>query len=136
MISGGGPDKDAAPLPGTKLLVIRGQPLPRTAVFCYVGGMLGVDRSMGILADVKRRVALAIAAFGLLKHIWRSKSVSLNTKSRMLMVCVASVLFFGAESWVLHEEERRLLHKTWMSFARRVAGVGFIAGGPWEKSNK
>ena len=62
LISGGGPDADAAPLPGNKLLVVRGQPLPRTAVFCNVGGMLGTDKSMGVLADVRRRVALAIAA--------------------------------------------------------------------------
>ena len=96
VVSGSGPDLDQAPLPGTKQLVIRGQPLPRTGVFCYVGGMLGTDSSMGILSDVKRRVALAVAAFGILKHAWRSKRLSLKTKSRMLMVCVGDVLFFGA----------------------------------------
>ena len=68
LITGGDPDVDAAPLPGKQLLVIRGQPLPRTGVFCYVGGMLGIDRSMGMLADVRKRIALAIAAFGSLKH--------------------------------------------------------------------
>ena len=69
LVSGGGPDPDAAPLPGTKKLIVRGQPLPRTGEFCYVGSILGIDKSMGVQADVKKRVASALAAFGLLKHV-------------------------------------------------------------------
>ena len=97
--------------------------------------MLGIDESMGQQSDVKRRVALAVAAFGMLKHVWRSRRLSLQTKSRMLLACVGSVLSFGAETWDLRGSERRLVHKTWASFARRVAGVKFVAGGAWELTN-
>ena len=36
---------------------------------------------------------------------------------------------------MLQGDERRLLHKTWMSFARRVLGVKYVAGGAWDMSN-
>ena len=81
-------------------------------MFCYVGSLVDIDKSMGIHEDVRKRVAAALAAFGLLQHVWRSKRISLTTKARMLMVCVSTVLAWGAESWVLRDEEIRLLHKT------------------------
>ena len=80
IITGGGADKDIAPFPGSKKLEIRGQPLPRIGAFCYVGSEFAISAGRGIMEDVKRRVALAIAAFNLLKHVWRSKRLSLKTK--------------------------------------------------------
>ena len=111
-IAGGGVDTDAVPLPGCKILRVRGQPIPRTAQFCYVGSMLGTDETLGVQSDVKRRIGLACAAFGLLKHVWRSRQVSLAIKVRMLLTCVATVLLFGAECWTLAQHEKKQLRKT------------------------
>ena len=99
LVTGGGPDIDAAPLPGNKILRVRGHAIPRTGEFCYIGSVLGTDSSLGVERDIRRRISLAWAAFGLLKHVWKSRIVTRATKGNMLLVCVASVLLFGAESW-------------------------------------
>ena len=54
---------DTAPLPGTRILTIAGQHISKTAQFKYLGAVLGVDRTCGVDADVRRRVSLAHAAF-------------------------------------------------------------------------
>ena len=131
LVTGGGPDRDAAPLPGCKVLLIRGQAIPRTCEFRYIGSVLGSDRSLGVEQDVRRRISLAWAAFGLLKHIWKSRSVSRSTKARLLMACVASVLLFGSEYWTLLSVEKQLLRKTWNSMVRHVMQVKFVPGGGW-----
>ena len=96
-ITGGGPDPDAAPLPGCKILRVRGIAIPRTVLFCYIGNLMGTDATLGVQADVKRRIGLACAAFGILQHVWKNKSVSLATKTGMLLTCVETVMLFGAE---------------------------------------
>jgi uncharacterized C2H2 Zn-finger protein len=51
-------------------------------------------------------------------------------------VCVATVLLFGSECWVLHSDERRALHRVWFSFVRQALGVKFTAGGAWHMTNE
>ena len=111
---------DAAPLPGTKILTIAGHHISKTAQFKYLGAILGVDRTCGVDADVRRRVSLAHAAFSKLRHLWRAHEISYRTKSRMLLSCVAAVLLYSSEAWTLQYSHHRLLHNTWMIFVRRA----------------
>ncbi|CAE7942456.1 unnamed protein product, partial [Symbiodinium sp. KB8] len=110
---------DIAPLPGTKILTIAGQH-SKTAQFKYLGAVLGVDRTCGIDADVRRRVSLAHAVFSKLRHLWRARENSLKTKSRMLLSCVAAVLLYSSDTWSIQYPHHRLLHTTWMMFVRRA----------------
>ena len=111
---------ETAPLPGTKILTIAGQPISKTGQFKYLGALLGVDRSCGVDADVHRRVSLAHTSFSKLRHLWRAREVSLKTKARMLLSCVAAVLLYSSETWTLQYPHHRLLHTTWMTFVRRA----------------
>jgi hypothetical protein len=112
--------KDAAPLPGRKNLWVNGVAIPKTAVFRYLGSMLSIDDSLGVKMDICRRVSLAHAAFGQLRHVWRSRQLSLRLKRELLMSCVASVLLYGSELWTLDSTDLRYLQRTWRSFLRNA----------------
>ena len=65
-----------------------------------------------------------------------AKQISISTKGRILSVCVATILLFGAEAWTLHLEEKRVLKRTWGQLVRLAMQVRFVAGGAWEISNQ
>ncbi|CAE7027069.1 unnamed protein product [Symbiodinium sp. KB8] len=123
MVSGFGQPADAAPLPGARRLVIRGQVVPRTLQFKYLGSLVAADASLGVDADVRRHIGLAWAAFGYLKHVWRSHHIALKTKSTLLRSCVLCVLLFGCESWSLRSHHLRLLTSTWLGLVRGIQGL-------------
>ena len=52
-------------------------------------------------ADVDKRVAQALKAFGALKKaVFLDKNLSLTTKRRLYNAYVLSVLLYGAECWI------------------------------------
>ena len=111
---------DAAPLPGRKILWINKVAIPKTAEYRYLGSMLGIDDSLGIKRDIGRRVSLAHAAFGQLRHVWRSRQLSLRLKRELLLSCVSSVLLYGSELWTLDADDLQYLQRTWRSFLRNA----------------
>ena len=114
---------DATPLPGCRVLRVRGVGLPRTAVFRYLGSYVGCDASLGVHLDISKRIGLAHGVFSQLRHLWPSRQLSRRTKAELLCTCVAPVLLFGSESWPLRASDARRLSSTWMSFVRRCLGV-------------
>ena len=108
MVAGRDRFPDLAPLPGARQLFLRGQPIPRTHVFKYLGSLVGADESFGVDADVQRRIGLAWGAFGQLKHVWASSQLSRAVKAAILRSCAAPVLLYGCESWTLRA--RHLLY--------------------------
>ncbi|CAE6972997.1 unnamed protein product [Symbiodinium sp. CCMP2592] len=111
---------EAAALPGTKILTIADQPISKTAQSEYLGALLGLDRAYGVDADEHRRVSLAHTSFSKLRHLWRSREISLKTKLRMLLSCVAAVLLYSSETWTVQYPHHRPLHSTWMTFVIRA----------------
>ena len=126
MVSGCDRFPDLAPLPGARQLFIRGQPIPRTRVFKYLGSLVGADVSFGVDADVQRRIGLAWGAFGQLKHVWASCHSSRAVKAASLRSCVAPVLLYGSEPWTLRARHLRALNKAWFCFIRQVCGVSWV----------
>ena len=120
------PQIDRAPLPGCRLLRILGSPIAKCAEFRYLGSLVGCDKTCGTAADAQRRCALGHAAFGKLRHVWRSSETSRSTKARLLMACVSTVLLYGSDqSWTLTLALTRKLHNAWMSFVRRALRLRF-----------
>eukprot|EP00435_Cladocopium_sp_Y103_P064948 s94_g26.t1 len=109
---------DAAPLPGCRILVVGADCIPKTGEFRYLGSLVSLDNTGGIKRDVGRRIQLAHAAFGQLRHVWKSGRITRNIKSRLLQSTVASVLLYGSESWVLDAPTIRSLTRTWQFFVR------------------
>ncbi|VDO66040.1 unnamed protein product [Schistosoma margrebowiei] len=65
--------------------------------FTYLGSI--IDEHGGSDADVKARIGKARAAYLQLKDIWNSKQLSTNTKVRILITNVKTVLLYGEETW-------------------------------------
>ena len=118
-VSGARSALDQAPLPGCRVLLVRGQGIPKTGVFKYLGSFIGIDDTLGTTMDVAQRVGLAHAAFGKLRHAWRSSAISYSTKAKLLQSCVGPILLFGSEHLTLRAEHVRALSRAWMSFVRQ-----------------
>ena len=65
--------------------------------FVYLGSKITADGDS--TADVESRIAKARGAFANLRSIWRSTSISTNTKIRIFKSNIIGVLLYGAESW-------------------------------------
>ena len=117
--------RDVAPLPGRRVLYIDGVGIPKTAEFKYLGSMFAIEDTLGIQRDVNRRLALAHAAFGQLRHVWNSRSISRRIKAQLLLSCVGSVLTYGSEHWTLSAGIVRRMTRTWQGFVRTALGLSW-----------
>ena len=117
---------DLAPLLGARQLFIRGQCIPRTQVFKFLGSLVAADYSFGVDADVQRRIGLAWGAYGQLKHVWATTHLSRAVKAAVLRSCVAPVLLYGCECWTLRARHFRALSKTWLGLVKEVCGVTWV----------
>ena len=82
-------------------LEISGQIIERVHEFVYLGSLIADTYTLGVAEDVTRRVAEASKSFGRLKPIWKSAGLSKDIKRRLFIVCVSTVLLYGAENWAL-----------------------------------
>ena len=51
------------------------------------------------------RIGKATGAFEGFRKVWQSKEISIQTKARLLSVCVMSVLLYGAETWTFKKND-------------------------------
>ena len=65
--------------------------------FVYLGATL--DKTGGTEADIKRRLALARAAFASLHRIWKTTKYSRHTKLQIFNTSVIAVLLYSSEMW-------------------------------------
>ena len=115
--------EDLAPLPGHQVLRMAGDGLPRASCFNYLGSLIASDVRGGISQDVARRVRLAHAAAGYLRHVWKSPRLTRATKRKVLLTAVLPVLLWGSESWSTTANDRRRLRCCWNSLVRHAAGI-------------
>jgi len=73
----------------------------------YLGSKVTSDADC--VCYVKSRLALGMAVIIKLTKIWRNKSVSMNTKVRLMKALVWPVATFGCEAWTLRKQEERSL---------------------------
>ena len=67
--------------------------------FPYLGSMFVADGDN--MPDVVRRIAMAKARFGKLRHLWNDNNLHLNLKLRLYKSSVCSILTYGSEAWYL-----------------------------------
>eukprot|EP00105_Crassostrea_gigas_P005380 XP_011418958.1 PREDICTED: uncharacterized protein LOC105322117 [Crassostrea gigas] len=70
--------------------------LENVTSFTYPGSV--ANHSGGTEEDVKSRLAKAYTAFGMLRKVWKSKSITIKTKLRIFNSNVKSVLLYGSET--------------------------------------
>ena len=76
--------------------------------FCYLGAIF--EAGGGQMADVRRRINMAVARFGKMRNIWGSRVLHLRLRMRLYISSVCSILTYGSEAWTLTEEVRRAIN--------------------------
>ena len=97
------------------------QELEQVPEFVYLGGTVTENGSCS--ADIKRRIALASAAFGKLQKLWKSAAIKRVTKVHLYEALVKPVALYGAECWTLKAEDEQKILVAEMSWLRRILGV-------------
>ena len=78
-------------------LQLNQQNIKETEKFVYLGSV--VNKDGGTDDDIRSRINKARHAFNTLRQIWRSKTLSPQTKIRIFNSNVKSVLLYGSETW-------------------------------------
>ena len=81
----------------TNPIPLRGEPIEDVDSFTYLGSI--VSKTRGTDEDVKARIQKASKAFLMMKNIWKSGNIRLQTKLRLFNSNVRSVLLYGSETW-------------------------------------
>ena len=73
---------------------------------CWRFPYLGVifEAGGGQLTDVQRRIMLATARFGKMRHVWKAKALHLRLRMRLYIASVCSILTYGSEAWCLDRD--------------------------------
>ena len=78
-------------------VTISGKAVEEVSEFVYLGSK--ISQSGGTDEDIKARVKKARQAFAILRPVWRTTTISTNTKLRIFNSNVKSVLLYGSETW-------------------------------------
>ena len=90
-------------VPSPTKIRVRGQDIPYTNKFTYLGSVLCQDG--GTSVDIQSRLNKARNAFMSLRSVWWSASYSTKTKLRIYQSCVLSTLLYGLECWWMTEQD-------------------------------
>jgi len=98
--------------------------LEQVTSFVYLGSQITEDAECE--QDIKRRAGLGSAMVGKLNKIWRSRSISLQTKVKVYETLVIPVFMYGSECWKLRKSDERKIGSIEMGWLRRILGVSRI----------
>ena len=86
---------------------MNGQKLEEVTSFKYQGATLCKDGTCS--AEIRIRIASAMAAMARLNGIWRRNTISFASKFKLYKSLVTSILFSGCETWtLLADSEKRI----------------------------
>ena len=80
---------------------VNGQKLETVTSFKYLGSVITDE---GSKLEIPSRIAQATAALTRLKQVWIDKSISPNSKIRLMRSLVTSIFLYICESWTLTAE--------------------------------
>ena len=103
------------------IIKISGENLECTSSFTYLGSIVTSDG--GADKDIRSRLGKARGAFIKLGNIWKSGSISKNTKMRLYNSCVLPVLLYGAECWRMTEKDINKLSSFHNGCLRKILKV-------------
>ena len=89
--------------------------------FAYLGSKITTDGDSA--KDATARIRKASQTFAMLKPIWKSKQLRLETKLRLYNSNVLSVLLYGSECWKLTAKLARKLETFQNKCLRKILGV-------------
>ena len=90
-------------VPSPTKIRVRGQDIPYTNKFTYLGGVL--CRDGGTSVDIQSRLDKSRNAFMSLRSVWRSGTYSTKTNLRIYQSCVLSTILYSSECWRMTKED-------------------------------
>ena len=78
---------------------MKSQKLEQVTIFKYLGATLCRDGTCS--AEVRKRIASAVAAMARLNRIWRCNTISFASKFKLYKSLVTSILLYGCRTWIL-----------------------------------
>ena len=109
----------------TMNVMVDGGTLEQVNCFVYLGSNISNDADC--TKDVKARLAMGMVVMNKLVKIWKNKSISNNTKIRLMKSLTWSVATYGCESWTLKKEEERRIQAFENKCIRKLLRI------PWTK---
>ena len=88
---------------------VNGQKLETVTSFKYLGSVIADE---GSKPEILSRIAQTTAALKRLKPVWNDRSISLNSKIRLMHSLVTSIFLYACESWTLTADFHRK-YKPW-----------------------
>jgi len=93
--------------------------------FPYLGSLITEDGEC--MTEFCTRLSKGQAIGALLQKIWKSHSIPISTKMRLMKVLVWPVATYGCESWTLRKNEEARLDAFEMKGLRRILRVSWTA---------
>jgi exonuclease III len=111
-------------IPTCKVYINR-EPVKQVNRFHYLGSIITSDGRCD--EDIKMRIALSKQAFQKMSPVLKNRTISIDTKTRVLKCYVWSILLYGSECWTISKEMEKRLEATEMWFLRRMLNVPWTA---------
>ena len=103
-------------------MIINGLQLERVEQFRYLGSLISANTSCE--KDILSRIGFAQASFQrLFTGLFSREGISINTKMRVYLALIRTVLLYGCESWNITAALACTLDSCEMTFLRRILGV-------------
>ena len=112
-------------IPPTCSVNINGESIKQVTRFNYLGFTITSDGRCD--EEIKKRIALSKQAFQKMSSILKNRTISINTKTRVLKCYVWSILLYGSESWTISTDMEKRLEAAEMWFLRRILAVPWTA---------
>ena len=104
-------------------LKIEGDQIRQVEAFNYLGSTLTSDGRC--IKEVKRRMAMAKEVFQRMVKLMKCRSLSMDTRIRVLNCYIIPVLVYGCESWTLTQALEKSLKATEMWMLRRMLRISW-----------
>ena len=114
--------KGAESVEQVKVVTCDGKLTKRCGSFVYLGTLTNMDASA--TPEVRRRIGMALGAFGSLGKIWKSKAISRKTKSRLYTAIILSLMLYNAEIWNIKKQDLAALEGAHFRMIRSMMNVG------------
>jgi len=106
-------------------ILIQNELLEQVDTFPYLGSMITVDGECTIEFRTRLNTGQAIGAS--LQKIWKSHSIPISMKIRLMKALVWPVATYGCESWTLRKNEETHLDAFEMKELRKILWVSLTA---------
>ena len=99
---------------------VNGQKLETVTSFKYMGAVITDEGSKtGILSTIARTTAVLTR----LKPVWNDRSISHNSKIRLMCSLVTSIFLYACESWTLKAELQRIIQAMELRYSLEILRI-------------